>query len=126
MEVKAKLMIIACLLLATGYAQRTIPTRRPTTTGPSGGGCLASRLADIASQSSSSSQQLLIVPKKGSGRSFSRNFGSIVGSQEGNELGVVSVEDSYNNSRGITVVTTTRRMADKLKDEVSVIASVLF
>ena len=119
-----RLTIITCLLVATGYAQRTPPTRKPATTptepptecpSPESCGCLAELQAQTIAASSDSLQQLLVVPKKGSGRSFRRNFGE-VSLQGGIQI---SAGATYNNSRGITIVTTTKSMLKRAKKQVS-------
>ena len=113
-----KLTIIACLLLATGYAQRTRPTRRPATqapeTNPAESGCLA----DLQAQQelmiqSNFPRPFLVVARKGSSRMFGRTFNNVNG-----QGGVQSTAegDGYNSTNGISVVTTTNEGAEKVSN----------
>ena len=110
-----KLTIITWLLLATGYGQRT---RTPPTRAPGKAGAYFAELQAEASEASSQRllARLLVVPRKGKGRSFIRNFGEA--SMKGGVQ--IAVEDTYNNSRGITVVTTTKAMLESVKKQVHV------
>ena len=117
-----RLTIITCLLIATGYAQRTRLTRTPVTTtpptecsSPDSCGCLAALQAEASAASSDSLQRLLVVPKKGSGRSFRRNFGEV--SLQGGVR--IAAGATYNNSRGVTIVTTTKSMLERAKKQVN-------
>jgi len=118
-----KLTIVAFLLLATGYAQRTRPTRTPPTEeppteepgSPEASGCLAKEMAKVSAAAQNSFQRLLVVPRKGKGRSFRRRFGD-VSLQGGVQM---AAGESYNNSRGITVISTTKAMLKRAKIEVS-------
>ena len=107
-----KLTIITCLLLATGYAQRTRPSRRlpteaPTTmpVNPEDSGCLAELQAqqEIMVQSNLP-RRFLVVPRRGSSRMFGRTFNNLDGQSD---LQLASATDTYNTTNGISVVTTT-------------------
>jgi len=104
-----KLTIITCLLLATGYAQRTRPSRRPPTeaptTMPEDSGCLAELQAqqEIMVQSDLP-RRFLVVPRRRSSRMFGRTFNNLHGQSD---LQLASATDTYNTTNGIYVVTTT-------------------
>ena len=115
-----KLTIIACLLLATGYAQRTRPTRRPATqapepeTNPAESGCLA----DLQAQQelmiqSNLPRRFLVVARKGSSRMFGRTFNNVNG--QGGVQGTAD-GDGYNTTNGISVVNTTNEGAEKVSN----------
>ena len=104
------LMIISSLLVTESHdAQHTHTS--PTQTLGSLDCSKASRYRTGYLQDEASSQRLLVVPRKGSGRSFRRNIGDA--SLQGDVK--FAVEDTYKNTRGITVVTTTKAMLEIAK-----------
>ena len=114
-----KLTIIACLLLATGYAQHTPPTRRPATqapepeTNPAESGCLAKLQArqELMVQSNLP-RRFLVVARKGSSRMFGRTFDNVNG-QSSLQL-IAAAGDGFNITNGISVVTTTNDGAEQV------------
>ena len=112
-----KLTIIACLLLATGYAQRTRPTRRPAAqapeTNPAESGCLAELQAqqELMIQSNLP-RRFLVVARKGSSRMFGRTFDNVNGQSSLQLIAVAG--DGFNITNGISVVTTTNDGAEQV------------
>jgi len=110
-----KLMIITCLLLVTGYAQRT---RRPGTqapkpeTNPAESGCLAQMQAqqDFMIQSDLP-RRFLIVSNKGSRRMFGKTFDNLNGESE---MQITAAGDCYSNTNRMSVITTTSKGAEKV------------
>ena len=118
-----KLTIIACLLLAMGYAQRTRPTRKPVTdqpatqapkTNPAESGCLAELQAqqELMIQSNLP-RPFLVVARKGSSRMFGRTFDNVNG-QGG--VQITAAGDGYNSTNGISIVLTTNEGAEQVSD----------
>ena len=120
-----KLTIITCLLLATGYAQRTRPSRRPPTEAPEPklipkeSGCLAELQAqqDIMVQSNLP-RRFLVVSRRRSSRMFGRTFNNVNGLFD---LQISTASDTYNSTNGVSVVTTTKEGIE----EVSLVNNIL-
>ena len=111
-----KLTIIACLLLATGYAQRTRPMRRPATQAPNPeakpveSGCLAELQAqqDLKIQFNLP-RRFLVVARKRSNRMFGRTFDNLNGQGK-----ITAAGDGYNSTNIISVVITTNEGAEQV------------
>jgi len=113
-----KLTILTCLLLATGYAQRTRPTRRPVTpapkpeTSPAESGCLAQMQAQQKLMIQSNlPRRFLVVSNKGSRRMFGRTFDNLNGDSE---MQIAAAGEGYNSTNRMSIITTTTEGAEQV------------
>ena len=113
-----KLTIIACLLLAMGYAKRTRLTGRPAKpvpvpeTNPMESGCLAEMQTQQEFMIQSNlPRRFLVVARKGSRRMFGRTFDNVNGLSN---IKIAAAGDSYNITNGISVITTTSDGAEQV------------
>ena len=110
-----KLTIIICLLLATGYARRTPPTRRPVTepeTNPAESGCLAQmQVQQELMIQSNLPRRFLVVSNKGSRRMFGRTFDNLNGDSE---MQIAAAGEGYNSTNRMSIITTTTEGAEQV------------
>ncbi|XP_065900571.1 uncharacterized protein [Dysidea avara] len=107
-------MIIACLLLAMGYAKCIRPTERPATPAPEPmeSGCLAEMQAQQEFMIQSNlPRRFLVVARKGSRRMFGRTFDNVNGQSN---IQIATAGDGYNITNGISVITTTNDGAEQI------------